>query len=215
MRAMERTRNRIAMIDTETTGKTVRQDRIVELAVVVGRHGRVELEKSWLLNPGMPIPQEASDIHGITDQDVADAPSFSDIVDEFLRTIDGCMLAAYNAPFDKGFIEYEMERAGRLEDLPQRDWLDPLVWSRHFYKYERGKKLGDMSERLGIELKDAHRATADAKAALLVLFALSQRHDMPRTYGAFIDMQRKLAKEQQESYQRWLAQQTRDAQNWN
>jgi len=76
---------RIAMVDTETTGRDAAEDHIVELAVVVGQAGKVISRDTWLINPGVPIPAETTKVHGIRDEDVADKPPFADVVDEILR----------------------------------------------------------------------------------------------------------------------------------
>ena len=83
------------------------------------------------------------------------------------------------------------------------EWIDPLVWARELQKYEKSKALGEVCARLGIALTNAHRATDDAEAAMRVLAALSQDARVPKTYAAFIQEQRRLARIQEEERARW------------
>src|SRR5215475_10760435 len=72
----------IALLDVETTGRDPAHDRVIEVGIVVGRGGEVVARYNWLLNPGIPIPQEARDVHGITDEQVATAPAFESVAHE-------------------------------------------------------------------------------------------------------------------------------------
>ncbi|MBM4357791.1 MAG: 3'-5' exonuclease [Deltaproteobacteria bacterium] len=189
----------IAFLDTETTGIDARVDRVIEVGLVVGRGGEVTERKSWLVNPGIPIPQAASDVHGITDDQVADLPPFASIVPELLAALEGCLAAAYNAAFDRGFIFAELERAGvGFASRPPAvrddvDWIDPLVFAREIWKGKgESRALGAVAARLGIALERAHRATDDAEAALRVLYAISADPRVPRGYAALIQEQRRL-----------------------
>ena len=182
----------IAFIDVETTGKDPSFDRVVEIGIAVARQGDIVERKNWLVNPGRPIPKEASDVHNIGDGDVKDAPPFEAIASEIIAILEGCVPAAYNAAFDRAFLGAELARAGELlaKDV---EWLDPLVWARELQHAEKSRALGEVAERLGVPLENAHRASADAEAALLVLFALGRDVRVPRTYAAFVQEQRRLA----------------------
>lgn len=199
-----------AVIDFETTGVDRANDRAVEIAIVTFDAGQVTGAHAWLLNPGMPIPEESRKIHGIGDDDVKDSPSFAEIARDVLATLAGRLPVAYNAEFDRGFLHGELTRAGfpptadgPPAQRPDVTWIDPLVWVREIQKYERGKKLGEVAERMGIELTQAHRAAADAEAAGRVLLALAK--DMPRTYGELIRLQGQYAARQDIDYQVWLS----------
>ena len=136
----------IALLDTETTGREAENDRIVEVGIIIGQSGVVQRRYNWLINPGVPIPKAASDVHGISDDDVRDKPSFADVADEIWEVLRGAIPAAYNAAFDRAFLRAEMRRAGRLKDGPDDqappalrngvEWLDPLVWSRAIHRQE-------------------------------------------------------------------------------
>lgn len=188
-------------IDTETTGRDAAEDRIVEVGFVFFRKGEVVQQKGWLINPGRPIPEEASNVHGILDADVADKPLFEDVADEILASLAGALPLAYNAEFDRNFLRAEMSRAGRRAraDLPPalRDdvtWIDPLDWARELHKEHKSRALGDVCERLGISLENAHRATDDAQAAGRVMSAFIKDERVPTPYGAFIKEQRRLGR---------------------
>jgi DNA polymerase III subunit epsilon len=199
----------LAAIDTETTGRDASVDRIVELACVLWRGGQILARHSWLVNPGRAIPKEAFDIHGIGDDDVRDKPPFEAIVDEVLGVLGGCVPVAYNADYDRVVLSAELARANALSrELPPAVrkgvvWLDPLVWARELQKIEKGKSLGDVCARLGIPIERAHRAADDAEATLRVLEAFSNDVRVPKTYGAFIAEQRRLARVFADDRVRW------------
>lgn len=203
----------IALMDVETTGRDSATDRIVELGIVIGRRGEIIESHNWLVNPGRPIPAEAQAVHKISDEMVANEPPFSAIASEVARILKGVIPAAYNAPFDKGFILAELGRADWTGETlpaslrPNVEWLDPLVWARELQKYEKGKSLGDVCRRLGIVLDEAHRATNDAEAALRVLYAFAKDVRVPKTYAALTQEQRRLARQQEEERARWRSRQ--------
>jgi len=200
----------VAFLDTETTGRDPLNDRIVEVGIIIGQSGTVQRRQNWLINPQMPIPQAATDVHKITDDDVRDKPTFAAVAHEILDLLQNAVPAAYNAQFDRAFVRAEMERAGKLREdnappalRPGVDWLDPLVWSRHVYKHERVHRLGEVAARLGVQLQNAHRASDDAEAALLVLYTLGRDERVPRRYGSLIKEQRRLAKAQELEMAKW------------
>lgn len=196
----------IALLDVETTGKDASSDRVVEVGIAVARGGEIVERKNWLVNPGRPIPKEASDIHKITDDDVKDAPPFERVASEIVETLRGCIPGAYNAAFDRAFLSNELARAGASlrSDV---EWIDPLVWARELQQTEKSRALGEVAARLGIALENAHRASNDAEAALRVLLALGRDVRVPRAYGPFIQEQRRLAFAQADERRlRWKSQ---------
>ncbi len=199
----------IAFLDVETTGRDSANDRLVEVGVVFGRRGEIEDRKSWLINPGRPIPVEAKNVHGISDEDVADKPPFAEVAAEIVAALANGIPAAYNASFDRGFLMAEIDRAGlRFADPPPAirrdvDWLDPLTFARELYKHEGSRALGDMAKRLGVELENAHRATDDAEAALRVLYAFGKDPRVPRAYGGLVQEQRRLNRIQEDARRLW------------
>ena len=199
----------IVAIDTETTGRDPVNDRVVEVAVVTSDGNNITERASWLINPGRPIPKEATDIHQITDADVADQPTFGDVMPSILAALAGKVPLAYNAEFDKAFLVAECDRcqvvAGRPVPALRRnvEWMDPLIWVREIQRNERSRALGEVCQRLGIPLDNAHRATDDAEAALRVLFAILPDARVPRMYGGFLQEQRRLARQQEDERARW------------
>lgn len=190
----------IALVDVETTGRDASLDCVVEVGIAICRGGEVVERKNWLVNPGRPIPKEASDVHHITDEDVKDAPLFEAVAREIAAALAGCVPAAYNASFDRAFLGGEMSRAGVMGEgaLPPAlrrnvEWVDPLVWARELQQGERSRALGEVAARLGIALENAHRAADDAEAALRVMLALGRDVRVPRTYASMVQEQRRLA----------------------
>ena len=196
-------------IDTETTGKNANSDRIVEVACVVWEEGAIVERHSWLIHPECPIPEEAANVHGITDEMVRDHPPFARVADELLGVLRRGVPLAYNAPFDRAFVLAELERAGITLAAPppagrrQVEWIDPLVWARELHAHEKSRALSEVCERLGIPLEQAHRATSDAEAALLVMQAFLDELRVPKSYGAFVREQRRLARQFEEERRRW------------
>lgn len=192
----------IALLDVETTGRDASVDRIVEVGIAIARGGEIVERRNWLVNPGRPIPKEATDVHKITDDDVKDAPPFGAVAHEIVATLIGCVPAAYNAAFDRAFLANEVARTGlSIEGSPSAlrkdvEWVDPLVWARELQQGEKSRALTEVATRLGIALENAHRAIDDAEAALRVLLALGRDVRVPRTYAAFIREQRRLAMDQ-------------------
>ena len=107
----------IAVIDFETTGLTPGTDRVVEVSVVrVDPGEEPRLVFDTLVNPQREVA--ATELHGITDSQLADAPDFCDIAGELVAHLHGCAIAAYNVYFDMRFLKYEMEIAGVSMNLP-------------------------------------------------------------------------------------------------
>jgi DNA polymerase-3 subunit epsilon len=198
----------IALIDTETTGRDATTGRIVEIGIAMGQRGEMRT-KGWLINPGCPIPKESTAVHGITDADVEGKPSFAEVIPEIIAFVGTAIPAAYNATFDRAFVFAEIDRAGaRPDPAPpwmrrEVDWIDPLILARELYKHEERRGLSDMTSLLGIELAHAHRAAADAEAALRVLYVFAKDPRIPRAYGALVQEQRRLARIQDEARRSW------------
>ena len=187
----------LAVIDFETTGTNPEQDRIIEVGVVCFHRGQLTRREALLINPGMPIPAEATAVHTITDQEVEGAPSFAEALAALAAMLAGHLPVAYNAAFDRGFLLAETERnkhalAGFQGELPpalRTDvvWLDPLIWAREILKDQKSRRLGDVAAHFGIALEQAHRAAGDAEATGWVLLALADH--MPRVYGELVRLQ--------------------------
>jgi DNA polymerase III epsilon subunit family exonuclease len=161
-------------IDTETTGLG-RDDRICQVAVAsFFGDGRLKTQ-SWLVYPGKSIPAEATRIHGITDDMVAKAPSFQDVMDEVLEELTRAPWVAHNLQFDAKML---------LREIPTERWprgiptLCSMTYAKKHHvemKYHRGHKLADLANffRLDYSVKDLHDAKTDAQ-----LLAQVTRHLM-------------------------------------
>jgi DNA polymerase-3 subunit epsilon len=193
----------LAVIDFETTGLTPDADRIVEIGIACFAGGELTNLKHWLVNPGIPIPEQARNIHGIGDADVAGAATFEQLAVELVEVLKGHLPVAYNAGFDRAFLLAELERAGIDTRGPEHspacsaavDWIDPLIWTRELYRDDSSRKLTDIAARLGITLERAHRAASDAETTGKVLLAIAER--MPATYTEVIGLQAQYAARQE------------------
>lgn len=160
---------KFAVLDTETTGLSADSGgKICEIAVSVSQAGLKIEEFSTLLNPGVPMHPDVIAIHGITNEMVAHAPRFVDIVPRLLNVLDGCVFVAHNADFDLSFVRSEMEHCGlRLPDYPV---LDTLKLARKNGRFQRNN-LGMIAASLGIDAAGAHRALADVRMTEKVLYS--------------------------------------------
>ena len=115
----------LCFFDLETTGVNVVKDRIVEIAILKLLPNGNREGKTWLVNPGMPIPKGASDVHGITDDKVADAPQFKQLSGEIYAYIKDCDLAGFNSDrFDIPLLAEEFMRAEVDFDLSRHKTID-------------------------------------------------------------------------------------------
>jgi DNA polymerase-3 subunit epsilon len=169
----------LAVIDLETTGISPQNDRVVELSVLKILPSGKTKHLTRRVNPGIPIPAEATAIHGITDADVANEPGFGAIAASLLALLDGCDLCGYNFErFDLRFLHHEFKRASMSLRLEGRAILDPL---QIFHARERRDLAAAVRFYLGREHDDAHSAAADARATAQVLDAMLARYsDLPR-----------------------------------
>ena len=150
----------LAIVDSETTGLDATEGRIVEIGVVICRGGKVLAKKSWLIDPGVPIPASATDVHGITAAMVAGKPTFKQVYPEFVRFIGSRDLIAHNSSFDVRFLAAEIDRH-RLEP-PGNVVLDSLRLFRRWYPDLKSHRLGDVCRHLGVPIGTEHRAVADS-----------------------------------------------------
>ncbi len=164
----------LAVLDVETTGLDPEDHRVTEVAIIRFEHGEVVETYGELINPERSIPQESTDITGISDDDVADAPTFAEVADEVHQRLQDVAIVAYNLSFDRSFLRMELERTG-FEWPDEAPTLDPLIFARQFFKDKRRKNLGAVCELLGIPLEEAHRATNDATVTGHVLYAFADR----------------------------------------
>lgn len=152
------TKKRPIYYDTETTGIRPDKDRIIELAAYDPEEDRTFVQ---LINPGCPIPAEATAIHRITDDMVSTAASFGDVAKAFIEfcTGDVILIAHNNDSFDQPFLRNEFQRNG--VDMPTWPFLDSLKWSRRYRRDLPRHSLQFLREMYGIESNQAHRALDD------------------------------------------------------
>ena len=164
----------LAFFDIESTGINPSTDRIVELAIIKINPDGQQSRLRRLINPGMPIPKESSDIHGITDEMVKDAPVFKQIAAEVLDFLDNCDLGGYNSNrFDVPLLVEEFLRAEVPFSISQRRLLDV---QKIYHKMEPRTLSAAYQFYCGHSLEDAHSAVADVAATWEVLQAQIDRY---------------------------------------
>ena len=146
-------------IDTETTGLRPERDRLIEVGLVRIQDG-VEVDRfQTLLQPDVSLPEIITEITGITDDDLADAPHFEDVAEEIASFLDGALFVAHNAEFDYGFLKYEFARVGIDLSLSR---LCTVRLSRMLYPEHRRHDLSSIIERYQFPIESRHRAFDDA-----------------------------------------------------
>jgi DNA polymerase-3 subunit epsilon len=157
----------LVFLDLETTGLNVIRDRIIQIAMVkLHRDQQPPAELNMLINPGIPISEEAMMIHGITPKDLANKPTFQQVADKLLQFIGNADLAGYNSNrFDVPMLLEEFARVGVDFDIEKRRLIDV---QRIFYKMEPRTLRAAYRLYCGKELEDAHDALADVRATLEV-----------------------------------------------
>jgi DNA polymerase III epsilon subunit-like protein len=203
-----------AFLDTETTGVRIGFDKAVSVAAVRFENQLPVAKFSSLVNPGIPIPPESTLIHGITDDQVKDAPTIEQVfkMPALVEVLKGAQPGAFNGPFDRNFVPAFCEPW----DWP---WFDALPFVRMFDRYERGPgrhKLTAVCKRQGIELVNAHTAEADSEAAGLLYYKLGAMKfpkvgdkKFPKGYslGQALAWQQRVAVVEWERFNSWLSKQ--------
>ena len=152
-------RGPVACVDLETTGGTAAQHRVTEVGIVLVDDGVVVEEWSSLVNPGQRIPPSIESFTGITNEMVADAPSFADLRSEVRRRLEGRLFVAHNARFDYGFVRSEFRRTGEKFSAPV---LCTVRLSRTLFAGHARHNLDALIERWGLACGQRHRALGDA-----------------------------------------------------
>lgn len=206
--------------DIETTGPDPHEARIVTAALVARGGGLPDKVMGWLINPGVPIPAEATAVHGIDDTTAATgadpAVALDEIADHIAKALAyGMPVVAFNLSFDWTVLAYELERhrlptmAERMPDGTALGLIDPHVIDKQLDRYVKGsgmRKLKPTAERYGVELTDWHTAEADALAALLIAEAQFERHPQLNGMGPaqLFAAQQAWRAEQQAGLQDWF-----------
>jgi len=159
---------KFAFVDTETTGMSPAQGaRVCEIAVVTSGAQIAKDEFSSVLNPGVIIPQEVINIHGITNAMAAQSPRFEIIAPRLIDMLDNAVIVCHNADFDIPFIAYEFAFCGLR--IPPSAVLDTLKFSRKHGGFKKNN-LGCIVAELGLSNEGWHRAMADAKMTEKVFY---------------------------------------------
>lgn len=165
----------IVFFDLETTGTKVDTDRIVQISLLKYNPDGTEEIKTLLVNPGIPIPKQAADVHGITDEMVKDAPTFAQLADEIYNYIKDCDLSGFNIHiFDLPLLRFEFARVGKEIPISEINVIDPLVI---FKKKEPRDLTAAYKYYCNKDLEGAHDAEADIIATKEVFFAQVEKYN--------------------------------------
>ena len=167
-------KNPIVFFDLETTGTNINSDRIVEISYLKIYPNGKEETKTMRINPEMHIPESATAVHGIHDEDVAHCPRFKEVAASIARDIEGCDLAGFNSNrFDIPVLAEEFLRAGVDIDMSKRKFIDVQVI---YHKLEQRTLSAAYKFYCEKNLEDAHTAEADTRATYEVLKAQLDRY---------------------------------------
>ncbi len=199
--------------DLETTGTDPDEARIVTAAVIEVKAGETLGHRTWLADPGVPIPAEAVAVHGVTNERAAAEGRPADAVADALAEVlvaywqSGVPVIAYNAVFDLSLLSAELRRYGlpslreRLGGAEPGPVIDPYTIDRSVDRYRRGKRnLEAVCTEYGVVLEAAHDAAADAQAAARLACAIADRHPKVASLGPA-----ELHRRQVEWYAEWAA----------
>lgn len=149
----------VAFVDVETTGGHPAWHRITEIAIVAMRDGQIEWRWSSLVNPGVSIPPSIQRLTGISNDMVAEAPTFEELSREILERLAGRRFVAHNVRFDYGFVRSELRRAGHAYSAPL---ACTVRLSRELFPEADRHNLDAIIERHGLQCESRHRALPDA-----------------------------------------------------
>jgi DNA polymerase-3 subunit epsilon len=165
----------LAVIDLETTGTNVATDRIIEIAIIKVMPDKSIQNKVRRINPGMPIPPATTAIHGISDEDVKDCPTFKQAANELRQFMDNCDIAGYNSNrFDIPLLVEEFLRTGLEFEVKGRKFIDV---QKIFHLMEKRTLSAAYKFYCDKDLVNAHSAEADALATYEILEAQLDRYE--------------------------------------
>lgn len=170
----------LIVLDTETTGTKPKHDKIVQVGLIKIRPDGSQTEWSTYVNPECPIPPEATEVHGITDDRVSSAPTFRELASRFHLGFQKCDFAGYNVEFDVEMLDEEFRRVGMESPINGRV-LDAL----DIFRDKHRRTLTDaVKTYLGESHSEAHDAMGDVRATLRVLERQFEAHpELPRDVG--------------------------------
>lgn len=157
------------VFDTETTGLESNKDEIIEIGACKIVNGRIDETFSTFVKPNKRIPREITELTGITNEMVADAPTINYVLPDFYKFCHGANIVGHNVAFDMGFIHAISKKLSYNFNHPT---IDTIEMARSKVPGLKNYKLGTVVERLGIVLDNAHRAINDATATAKVFIKL-------------------------------------------
>ena len=164
----------IVFFDLETTGLNITKDKIVEISYIKVYPNGTEEQKTLRINPGMPIPKESTEVHRITDADVANCPRFNQVAKELAAVFEGSDIAGFNSNrFDIPMLQEEFLHAGVSFDFTKRKFVDVQTI---FHKMEQRNLTAAYRFYCGKELENSHSANADTRATYEVLKSQLDRY---------------------------------------
>ncbi|MDR3334839.1 MAG: 3'-5' exonuclease [Treponema sp.] len=194
--------------DLETTGLDAKKDRIVEIGAVKFDKQGLMARFSTLINPGIPMPEEAGRVNNITDEMLRDQPSLDEVFPDFIRFIKNTVLVAHNAPFDCGFINEQLKdrfvasrkqeaQRGLLEGIDDEAgktgnrWAAPfpvlpnpvvntLIYAKEVFPGRSKYKLQELAAFFNITTFDAHRAEDDARVCMELFIRCVQNRELKK-----------------------------------
>ncbi len=150
------------VLDFETTGLSAINSRAIEIGIVKIKNGKIKDKFSSLINPGCRIPYFITNLTGISDDDVEDAPTFDQIIPEIEKFLYNSVVVAHNAPFDMSFLKEEYRRAS--VEPPENPAICTVRLAKKLVPEIKPKSLGNLTRTLKILHKSTHRALGDAHA---------------------------------------------------
>jgi DNA polymerase III epsilon subunit family exonuclease len=184
--------HKIVAFDVETTGlEPFDGDRVIEVGAIefeLSPDGSIanRTDHSWLINPERNIPRVITEITGIRNEDVENAPLFGELVPKLHEVFSGAVTVAHNYPFDLAFLteEFRVAESWWPEPIAEVDTIDLSIRS---FPDAKSNKLAALCERLEVTLEQAHRATDDAAACGNCFVKLVSRHHVPDDLQAMLD----------------------------
>lgn len=193
--------------DLETTAAEPEEARIVVAAVALCGGGEETVSRMWLVNPGIPIPEQASEIHGVTDEIAAEGEEPADavmaIIDWIVEHLAGVPLVVFNGRYDLTVLDREARRYGivPLQERTELRVVDPLVLDKHLDRYRPGsRKLEAICRALGAKADEAHDAAEDAIAACRTAWVLGAKgRIVRRAWNSDMEMEREALRREWEA----------------
>jgi len=162
-----------SVLDVETTGLSARNNHVIEIGIVKVKNLKVAGKFHSLVNPGYKIPYFITQFTGITDEDIVDAPFFSELADKIENVIGDSIISAHNLSFDDSFLKYEFFRTGK-EPLSNHK-ICTLKIARRLYPLLKSKSLSSITQYLRLKNSNAHRALADAEVTARALIKMIKK----------------------------------------